>query len=87
MGKPVLLEKYQKSNQFQKLITISLDLYANKGNIIDAGQQLMLSITGPTKKKKAIKKKRLADCYKKLGGKSAVKPESFGRTSDATAKC
>ena len=47
----------------------------------------MLSITGATKKEKAIKEKRLADYYKKLGGKSAVKPESFGGTSDATAKC
>ena len=75
--KPALLEKYQKSNQFQKLTTISLDPSANKDNIIDAGQQLMLSITGATKKEKAIKEKRLADYYKKLGGKSAVKPESF----------
>ena len=87
VGKPALLEKYQKSNQFQKLTTISLDPSANKDNIIDAGQQLMLSITGATKKEKAIKEKRLADYYKKLGGKSAVKPESFGRTSDATTKC
>ena len=87
MEKLVLLEKYQKSNQFQKLTTISLDLPANKGNIIDAGQQLILSITGATKKEKSINEKRLADYYKKLGGKSAVKLESFGRTSDATAKC
>ena len=47
----------------------------------------MLSITGATKKEKEIKEKRLADYYKKLVGKSAVKPGSFGRTSDATAKC
>ena len=46
----------------------------------------MLSITGATKKEKVMDEKRLADYYKKLGGKSAVKPGSFGPTSDATAK-
>ena len=32
-GRPAILEKYWKSNQFQKLTTIFLDLSANKGNI------------------------------------------------------
>ena len=59
---------------------------ANKGDIIDAREQLMLSITGGTKKEKTMDEKRLTDYYKKLGGKSAVKPESLGPTSDATAK-
>ena len=86
VGKPAVLEKYQKSNQFQKLATIFLDPSANKGDIIDAGEQLMLSITGATKKEKTMDEKRLADYYKKLGGKSAVKPESLGPTSDATAQ-
>ena len=45
----------------------------------------MLSITGATKKEK-MDEKRLDDYYKKLGGKSAVKPESLGPISDATAK-
>ena len=52
VGKPATVEKYRKSYQFQKLTTIFLDLPANKGNIIDAGEQLMLSITGATKKEK-----------------------------------
>ena len=59
---------------------------ANKGDIIDAGEQLMLSITRATKKEKTMDEKRLADYYKKLGGKSAVKPELLGTISDATAK-
>ena len=68
------------------MTTIFLDPSATKGDIIHAGTQLMLSITGATKKEKTMNEKRLADYYKKLGGKSAVKPESFGPTSDATAK-
>ena len=86
VGKPAVLEKYRKSNQFQKLETIFLHPSANKGDIIDIGERLMLSITGATKKEKTMDEKRLADCYKKLGGKSAVKPESLGPTSDATVK-
>ena len=86
MGKPVVLEKYRKNNQFQKLATIFLDPSTNKCDIIDAGEQLMLSITGATKKEKTMDEKRLADYYKKLGGKSAIKPESLGPTSDATTK-
>ena len=81
MGKPAVLEKYRKSNQFQKLTTSSLDPSANKGNIKDAGEQLMLSITGATKKEKVMDEKHLASYYKKLGGKSAVKPEPFGHIS------
>ena len=77
VGKPAVLEKYRKSNEFQKLTTIFWDPSANKGDIIDAGEQLMLSITGATKKEKVMDEKRLADYYKKLGGKSAVKPESL----------
>ena len=38
-GKPAVLEKYQKSNQFQKLATIFLVPSANKRDIIDAGEQ------------------------------------------------
>ena len=65
--KPAVLEKYRKSNEFQKLTTIFLDLSAKKGDTIDAGEQLMLSITGATKKEKTMDEKRLADYYKKLG--------------------
>ena len=86
VGKPAVLEKYRKSNQFQKLTTIFSDPSANKGDIIDTGEQLMLSITGASKKEKTMDEKRLADYYKKLRGKSAVKFESLGPTSDATAK-
>ena len=86
VGKPAVLEKYWKGNQFQKLKTIFLDLSANKGNIIDAGEQLMLSITGAIKKEKTMDEKHLVNYYKKLGGKSAVKPDSLGLTLDATAK-
>ena len=39
----------------------------------------MLSITGATKKDKTMDEKCLADYYNKLGGQSAVKPESLGR--------
>ena len=63
-----------------------LDPSANKGDIIDAGEQLMLSITGTIKKEKTMDEKFLADYYKKLGGKSAVRPESLGPTLDATVK-
>ena len=63
-----------------------MDLSANKGDIIYAREQLMLSITGAIKKEKTINEKCLADYYKKPGGKSAVKPESLGPTFDATAK-
>ena len=86
VGKPAFLEKYQKNNQFQKLTNIYLDPSANKGNIIDAGEQLILSITEATKKEKTMDEKRLANYYEKLGGKSAVKPDSLEPTSDATAK-
>ena len=86
VGNQAVLEKYQKSNQFHKLTTIFFGSSANKDDIIDAGEELMLSITEATKKEKAMDEKRLADYYKKLGGKLAVKPESLGPTSDATAK-
>ena len=46
----------------------------------------MLSITAATKKEKTMDEKHLVDYYKKYGGKSAVKSESLGLTSDATAK-
>ena len=46
----------------------------------------MLSITVSTKKEKTMDEKRFADYYKKLRGKSGVKPESLGPISDATAK-
>ena len=85
-GKASCFRKISESNQFQKLTTIFLDLSANKGNIRDAGEQLMFSITGATKKKKTMDEKRLADYFKNLGEKSAVKPELLGPTSDATAK-
>ena len=86
VGKPAVLEKYRKSNQFQKLTTIFLDSSANKGYMIVAGEQFMLSITRATKKEKTMDEKHLANYYKKLGRKPAVKPESLGPTSDATAK-
>ena len=57
VGKPAVLEKYRKSNEFQKLTTIFLNPSANKGDIIDAGEQLMLSITGATKKEKTMDEK------------------------------
>ena len=63
-----------------------MDPSANKGNIKDTGEQLMFSITGGTKKEKTMDEKCLADCCKKLGGKSAVKSKSLGPISDATAK-
>ena len=50
-----------------------MDPSANKDDIIDAEEQLMFSITGATKKEKTMDEKRLADYYKKLGGKSVVK--------------
>ena len=37
-GKPAVLEKYRKSNQFQKLKTIFSDPSANKDDIIDVGE-------------------------------------------------
>ena len=86
MGKPAVLEKYRESNQFQKLTTVFLDSSANKGYMIVAGEQFMLSITGATKKEKTMDEKHLANYYKKLGRKPAVKPEPIGPTSDATAK-
>ena len=58
----------------------------NKGHIIDADKKLKLSMHGTTKKEKAIHEECLPDYYKKRGGKSAVKSESIGPTSDATAK-
>ena len=63
-----------------------MDPSANKGDLIDAGEQLILSITGAIKKEEAMHAKCLADYCKKLGGKSAVKPESLRPTLDATAK-
>ena len=67
-GKPAVrkIEKYQKSNEFQKLTTIFLDPSVNKEKTMD--------------------EKRLANYYKELEGKSAVKPESLGPNSDGTAK-
>ena len=54
--------------------------------MIDAGEQPMLSITGATMKEKTMDEKRIADYYKKLGRKPAVKSELLGTTSDTTAK-
>ena len=56
-----------------------------KCDIIDAGKQVMLSITDATQKEKTMDQKHLADFYKKLGGKSSDKPESPVPTPDATA--
>ena len=53
----------------------------------DAGEQLMLSIAEGTKKDKSMEEKRLADYYKKLRGKSAVKPDSLRSTSDVQNWC
>ena len=49
----------------------------NKGHIIDADKKLKPSM---------IHGECLPDYYKKRGGKSAVKSELIGPTSDATAK-
>ena len=46
----------------------------------------MLSTSGTTKKEMTMDEKCIIDYYKKLGGKSALKFESLGSTSDATAK-
>ena len=58
VGNPAVLQKYRKYDQFQKLPTIFLDPY-------NAGEQLMLSITGATKKERTMGEKHLADYYKK----------------------
>lgn len=93
MRKPVVLQKYRKSNQFQKLTTISFffsffifESSARKNDIVDAGEQIMLSITDARKKEKTMDQQHLADCYKKHGEKSFDKPESPVPTPDATAK-
>ena len=52
---------------------------ANKVDIIDASEQIMLSITRVTRKKETIEEKRLADYYKKFGEKSTVKFDSLDR--------
>ena len=48
----------------------------------DAGEQLILSIA-----EGSMEEKRLADYYKKLRGKSAVKPDSLRSTSDVQNWC
>ena len=82
-----MLQKYRKSNQFQKLTTISFffsffifESSARKNDIVDAGEQIMLSITDARKKEKTMDQQHLADCYKKHGEESPVP------TPDATAK-
>ena len=59
MRKPVVLQKYRKINQFQKLTTISFffsffifESSARKNDIIDVGEQITLSITDATKKRR-----------------------------------
>ena len=68
------------------MATIFLDPSANKDDIIDAEEQLMLSIVAVTNKQKTMDEKRFADYYKKLKGKPAVKSESLGPSSHASAK-
>ena len=46
----------------------------------------MLIITGASKREKTMDERRLAAYCKKLGGKSSIKPESLGPTSDSTAQ-
>ena len=86
VGKPAVLQKYRNSMYFQSLTKTFLNPSAKRRDIVEAGEKIMLDVTGATTKEKTMDEKRLATYYKKLGGKSAVKPKSLGPTSDATGK-
>ena len=55
---------------------------ATREEICFAGEEIMLVICGATKREKSMND--LVNYYKKLEGKSAIKPELLGPTSDAT---
>ena len=86
IGKASVLHKFQKSTRFRELSAIFLSESSSKEDIVDAGEKLILQILGASKKENSMDELRLANCYRKLGGKSAVKPQSLGPTSDATAQ-
>ena len=86
VGKPAVLQKYRNSKYFQSLTKTFLNPSAKRRDIVEAGEEIMLAVTGVTKKEKTMDEKRLATYYKKLEGKSAVKPESLGPTSRETLR-
>ena len=86
IGKASVLHKFQKSTRFRELSAIFLSESSSKEDIVDAGEKLMLQILGASKKENSMDELRLANYYRKFGGKSAVKPQSLGPTSDATAQ-
>ena len=63
-----------------------MDETSSKEDVIEAGEQIMLLVNGGTKRETTMNQLRTANYYNKLEGKSAVKPQILGTTSDATAQ-
>ena len=84
IGKGAVLKKYVSSKRFQKAAKVFMREDATREEICFAGEEIMLVICGATKREKSMDDLRLVNYYKKLEGKSAIKPELLGPTSDAT---
>ena len=85
VGKAAVLRKYKNSKRFQKLAKLFMEEMAGKEALVEAGEKIMLLINGGTKREATMNELRMVNYYKTLEGKSAVKPQLLGPTSDATA--
>ena len=86
IGKASVLQKYQQSKKFQQLAAVFLDEYSSKDDIVDAGEKLMLQISGASKGEESMDDLRFVNYNKKKKSKSPVNLQLLGPTSDATAQ-
>lgn len=86
IGKVSVLHKYQKSKKFQQLAAVFLNEFSSKKDIVDAGEKLMLQISGASKGEKSMDDFRFVNYNKKKKSKSPVTLQLLGPTSDATAQ-
>ena len=86
IGKVSVLHKYKQSKKFQRLAAVFLNEFSNKEDIVDAGEKLMLEISGASKGEESMDDFRFLNYNRIKKSKSPVKLQLLGPTSDATAQ-
>ena len=86
VGKPAVIQKFHSNKDFRRLAKTFACRSKPQCDVMAAGEKLTLFLMGATKKEMSMDDKRLANYYKKIAGKNAIKPEGLGPTSDATAQ-
>ena len=86
IDKSTVFQKFRNDKEFQQLAKSFFMPNQSMQNIIEAGEQLMLIISGASKREKTMDEKRFANYCKQLDGKSSIKPESPGPAPDSTAQ-